>query len=131
MNSEAAQKVDCVNTGSANKASMAPVVQGRCSDAAHISGQANLVAPAPVVIHRELPKAALDIAEESEWNLRLAKEKYKARELDRKQYEEVRKVLKLTYRDKVQQIKGQYRAGTISKSEYRQKILDAKYEYQG
>lgn len=110
---------------------MAPTVQGRCSDAAHIDEQANLVVPAPVVVHRELPKVALDIAEESEWNLRLAKEKYKARELDRKQYEEVRKVLKLTYRDKVQQIKAQYRAGAISKSEYRQKILDAKYEYQG
>lgn len=110
---------------------MAPMAQGRCSDTAEISGQSNLAAPAPVVIHRELPKAALDIAEESKWNLRLAKEKYKAKELDRKQYEEVRKVLKLIYRDKVQQIEGRYRAGAISKSEYRQKILDAKYEYQG
>ncbi|MCE9649697.1 MAG: hypothetical protein K8R18_08755 [Parvibaculum sp.] len=65
------------------------------------------------------------------WTLRRAKAKYKSDELSRAEYEAIRRDLKRIYREKVSKLKSDYKQGLISKEQYKEKVRDAKYEYEG
>jgi len=80
----------------------------------------------PTPIKKVMKKPAVII-----WNVRKAKLAYRDKTLNKADYNEVIRELKITYKKKITKIKADYNSHKITKEEYKMAVTKAKNEYKG